>query len=325
LDILKLSDRECKILSSIQLQADASVSKISKETGCKEHGVRYSISKLFDLEVLARRSIIDLSKMGIFEYPLFFSTTYENSAAEKRLVRAIKKSTKIATTFELGGDFQFGLVICAKDVLDVDETIDYLKKIPGVGIKNQTLGVRLESTLFRRKHLSDHKSTRDYISYARSKEVYKIDAIDKLIISGLSSNKNSSRRELCRKIGLPQSTFEDRLKKLEKNKVLLAHVYGIDLKKTGIQHYRLLIYSRGDNAACYGSLRDFCSKQKNITCLHRCLGPWQFELVAEVSDARDALRISRGINDLFPKRINAIKILPMFNYLKISEFPLIPF
>ena len=53
---LRVTEKESVILAAVQLQANATASLISKETGIAEHLVRYSINKFENAGLLVRRA-----------------------------------------------------------------------------------------------------------------------------------------------------------------------------------------------------------------------------------------------------------------------------
>ena len=60
-----------------------------------------------------------------------------------------------------------------------------------------------------------------------------LDPADKIILRELLSDSRKSIRRISRKIGIPSSTIYDRIKKLEKNGIILKYTAVLDEKKLG--------------------------------------------------------------------------------------------
>ncbi len=60
-----------------------------------------------------------------------------------------------------------------------------------------------------------------------------LDPADKIILRELLSDSRKSIRRISRKIGIPSSTIYDRIKKLEKNRIILKYTAVLDEKKLG--------------------------------------------------------------------------------------------
>ncbi len=60
-----------------------------------------------------------------------------------------------------------------------------------------------------------------------------LDPADKIILRELLSDSRKSIRRISRKIGIPSSTIYDRIKKLEKNRVIRKYTIVLDEKKLG--------------------------------------------------------------------------------------------
>jgi hypothetical protein len=51
------------------------------------------------------------------------------------------------------------------------------------------------------------------------------------------------------------------------------------------------------------------------------IGSWDFEFVIDAFSAEEAMRTSEQILDFFGRDINWLKMIPLFSYPKVHEYP----
>ena len=88
-----------------------------------------------------------------------------------------------------------------------------------------------------------------------------------------------------------------------------------------MQQFRLLAYARGVSAELREHLYAFASSHRAITYYIECLGSWDFELGVEVERAEQTTAVVEQIYRNFGPELAALKILPLFQHYKITNFP----
>jgi DNA-binding Lrp family transcriptional regulator len=129
------------------------------------------------------------------------------------------------------------------------------------------------------------------------------------------------RRVLAQNLGIPLSTLEHRLKKLEHAGVIVGYYYLIDPTKIGVQSFLFLVGVKGMNAKLREELSAFAAGHPNVVVFINTIGSWDFELAVEVETARQSVQISDALHERFGSAIRFLKVLPSFGYPKVVEYP----
>lgn len=66
----------------------------------------------------------------------------------------------------------------------------------------------------------------------------------------------------------------------------------------------------------------FCLGHHNVNFLIEYLGAWDYEVGVEVENAKDILTITEQFYSRFGDVLNTIKVLQVFDYPKVSKYPL---
>lgn len=319
---MRLSDRERRILRTLELNADLTVAEIAKQTGMQTHAVAYYISKLKSSGILGpRRASVNSYRLGFFDFHFVFSLTTGSSTKRERFISALRKSPSVAWLAEVGGTHQFAMSVRVRQIQDALSFMAGVgEKFPNV-IRSQQLSIVSSVTSFGRRYL--YGKGRVVPSFKNKFEealISSLDSIDYQILRGLSELDLSSERELARLIGLPFSTVRRRIGLLEESKVINGYYHHIDAAKLGFQIFKLLIFTRSQDSRFLQQLEDFAASQENAVHYIESLGSWQNELVVEVQEAVHASQLADKLQERFESQIDTIHVIPIFRYYKASAF-----
>ena len=147
-----------------------------------------------------------------------------------------------------------------------------------------------------------------------------VDELDLRLLAQISLDPPASARQLSAAIQEPPSTIDLRLRRLRQQQVIVGYGYTVDVQAIGFQSYRLLLYAREMHVKLRQDLYKYCLAHRNICAFVECLGSWDFEIVAEVSGAREIVGLTQNIRETFGERIEQIKLLPSFRLAAHSRY-----
>jgi Lrp/AsnC family transcriptional regulator, leucine-responsive regulatory protein len=318
---MRVTEKDGEILYCAQLQANAPVSKIRKLTGYRDHTIRYAINSAVERGLLRPACFVNLFLLGLTQYEIYFSLSSEKKFSRERLLQALIDCEKVSWVGDLGGEYHYGLNICVRSVKEVADFLEGLSSSLGLIYLEKAFAARLALSFFGNKYLSNKKKSAGELCYKSTYERVDIDETDHRILSALVRTQHDSRRDLAHKLGLPFSTLENRVKKLEKQGVIVGYYYQMDASLLGIQSFMLLLNVKGFNAERKKKFYRFCQVHPNIVILIEAVGSWDFEIVAEVREARQVIQLVQELQDNFAAYLHAVKVLPSFDYPKVREYP----
>ena len=321
ISLMKLSDKEANVLAAVELRADAPMALLRKESGLREHTVRYALRSLIERKVITPLPFINLHRLGLTIYSIFFTVGGEKRGSHDALIRSLIAEPVVLWVGEFGGEYQYGVGVAAKRLSDLTVFLDALSKKHGAIFHDKAISVQISSTVFPRRYLSARKMTTKPITVTfDQREPVQLDVLDQKVLSALTSYGNLSHRQLALMIQVPLSTVELRIKKLKEHGVIAGEIYNVDAAKFEMESFKLLVYTKGLDSTLTGKLADFCRTQPNITTLIDCIGSWGYEINAEVRRPEELSRIIQQIYEHFGNSIHTIKTLTKFSYPKVRFF-----
>jgi DNA-binding Lrp family transcriptional regulator len=318
---VKLTEKEAAVIASIELRANAPMSLLRKESGLREHTIRYALRALIDRKVLAPLPFINLHRLGLTVYSLFFTVGGEKRGAHDSLIRSLIAAPQILWVGEFGGEYQYGVGVATKRLGDLTSFLDAISKKHGAIFHDKAVSVQISSTIYPRRYLTTRKITSQPITVTFDKrEPTSIDKTDEKILSALTTYGALSHRQMALKINVPLSTVELRIRRLREQGVIAGDIYSVDASKFDMESFKLLVYTKGLDSALTGRLHEYCRSNPHITTLIDYLGSWGYEINVEVRRPEELSRIIQQIYEHFGNSIHTIKTLTKFSYPKVRFF-----
>ena len=324
--MLRLSATDREVLLFSQLHADASAASIAKRAKCREHTVRRSLAKLEEAGAIQRYPYINIYPLGFAEYGVFFSLA-SGKKQRTKLLRTLEEMDRVSWLLELGGDFQFGIALCARGAGEIVDIFDTLSEQFGGIFFEKSIAVRTGWHLFPRRYLSSTKVNDGPLSCGRTSDrnttdpATTIDELDHRILSLLSTAHYGSYREVARMLSIPHSTLVHRMQQLHERNILRGFAYGVNAGVFGMQTYRLLIYMKQVSLAAKRELHSFCTTHRNVFAFIECLGSWDFEVKVEVESSEQLTEVMELLYERFGTTLQTIKVLTVLNTRKLEFYP----
>jgi DNA-binding Lrp family transcriptional regulator len=182
---------------------------------------------------------------------------------------------------------------------------------------------RMALHFFGNKYLAPHTKPSRFLSYAATRERENIDMTDHRILCALMNFPQSTWRETARRLVMPFSTFEHRMRRLKEKGLIVGSYYHFSPAALGLQSFLLLVCFKGLGHKTKAAFLDYCRLHPDVVLLIEAVGSWDFEVAIDVADTRHTIEIVQGLHEHFGANIVSCKILPSFNYSKVREYPFI--
>jgi DNA-binding Lrp family transcriptional regulator len=317
---MRLSDKERLVLAAAELRADAPMAELRKETGLREHTIRYALRRLIQRKVASPIPLVNLQVLGMTIFNIFFSVGAEKRATKDALLKAFSQSKEVVWIGEFGGEYQYGLAVVGKHVgtaLDLLNTL--AQKYQNIFFE-KSVAWQSSVTVYYRKYLTSKRMAVKPLTCRYTDQTVEIDEIDEKVLSGLTSLGGESHRQIAMALKMPLSTFELRVRKLTEKGVLAGHILAVDPTTFGMQGYKLLVYGKGLNASLAKGLSKFCEQHRSITYLIECIGSWDYEIGVEAEHPQEVTEVVQEIYEQFGALVNNVKLLNKFSDVKIRWY-----
>lgn len=312
---ITLTDKDRDVLSLIQSMASLSVAEIGKSLSMRSHVVRRSIEQLRNAQAIVPYVPINTASLGLSEYHVFLSGIGYYSPSMKGVVKKVLEHDFVPFASEHAGQLQFS--IWAKNPNDLGNLLDGILEDVPVGV-SKTVILRRFYHSFSAGSLNP-RVTPEY-ALGLFGDVVSIDEVDHKILRTICASNSVSGADVGRTIGVPASTIEYRLRRMQREGLILEQRYCVNQEKFGLQRFyvRLKVRSPMDVRE---RLMQLACKMPEIASVAEVIGAWDFELCIVMPSAFQTNEVLARIAGAIGKEYVEMDAYPHVNYLKIVNYP----
>ncbi len=314
----KLNLKDKKILFELDKNARQSNTQIAKKVGLSKDAVGYRIKQLEEKKVLSGyRTLINFQKLGYTLNRILLKLININDKKLAELISFLKKEENVWLIGRNEGEWDFAFGFLAKNNLKFYEFYDKL-----MGSFRKFIGEKLISQLIKydevdRNYLIDKKpSPRGKIEFDSEKA--DVDKIDLKILKLISNDSRIKLIDLADKLKLSSMLIHQRIKKLEKKKVIIGYKADLNVLALERDYYGVKInlsnYSEKEKI-----LNEIYSIKEMSAVLYH-IGGYDIEFDLELENTKEYHKIINYLRNKFSS-IREIKSMRAVEYYKLAHFP----
>ncbi len=318
---MRLSSRDGNIVAQLALHADSTMPELARRSGEKVHTVRYVLTELTRRGLLAKRWVVDLMACGWSRYEIFFSMSTATHKTRQAMVTWLCQLDMTTYLAEVGGEFDYELILLAKDAQQVKDLLADMAERFGESSFSKVVALHQRVHYFPRKYLAKRPIKAESLSLLGAKSAVVINELDHKILRALSEAPDLSQRELALRCSCAILTVQSHLQKLRERGVVRGAMFSLRTADFAAQNYIFLIYAKGFQRSFGEKLFRFSVAHAHCTNMKECFGSWDFEVGVEVSSYTELQEIKEELLETFVKEIERITLLSRFAVRKFDFYP----
>ncbi len=307
---------DTKIMKELDINPRETLSKLGKKIGISQQTADYRVKRLMkNSEISKFGTIINLKALGYEHYRIFISFN-NKKYSNKEIFSYLKKQKGVYWASRVGGKYDLHLVLFVKDFEELDNFIDTFNNNFPELIKNYKSEYILKHTFYNHKYLG---SKNTLIEYGYNDKIQKIDDLDWQILEKLKNNCRLSSLEISTGKKVTYKTIINRIKNLEKNKIILG--YRMFIQSSNKRPYILLLSFKDYSKSQEKNLLNFLEVNKSVTQVLRLFGNWNLYLHIRTKNEERLQDLLIDLRNKYPI-IDEFEIIPVFEDISIDTFPI---
>lgn len=316
---MKLDKKEREILVRSSLHADESIPELAKRCGVQQHTLRSCFERLSSLGAVRKVWAIDLFRLGWHRYELLYSV---RGSGGKELIEFFQSSSRVSFLGEVGGEFDYEVVILARNVGEVLDLIQDANRKCNSPFVAKSLSVQRSMNLFPRKYLSSKAPKTEVITLGAHSSEATVNERDLKILEHLGATPDIQKQELAQKVGISRVTLDDRLKRLKNAGVLQGALFNFKASVYGSQNFKVLVSTRGILPELRESFFKFAMEHRNCTNFRDGLGEWDYAFGIEVERPEDLASFRDKLWNKYGEHLAKVQVLSRLRILKNVSYPM---
>ncbi|MBT7903162.1 Lrp/AsnC family transcriptional regulator [Candidatus Woesearchaeota archaeon] len=319
----KLDNKDKLILFELDRAGRQPINELARKTRLSRDVVRYRIKQLEEKKVITNYiTLIDFTKLGYRIVRLYLKLQSTTKTTETEMINFFSKMDEVIVSYRTDGHYDIALGFLVNDLRD------YQKAYEQILIKYRKFIVEKNFCVFTnfihyfRNYLllDSPKSKKDFTELTTgSWEKFDYDLMDLKILKEISENARMSLRNLSTTLNTPLTTIKYRLKRLEKEKVIVAYRALIDFNKLGYKYYKVDLIL--EDLKIIPGLQEYVRNNPNIIYRDVAVGGSDFEFDCELASQDNFYEMIEEIKQLFPGKIRSYFYYKSIKIHKYLFFP----
>ncbi|MBS3162909.1 winged helix-turn-helix transcriptional regulator [Candidatus Woesearchaeota archaeon] len=291
-----------KILSELDKNCRITETQLAKKVGRSREAVKYRIKQLEEKGIIIDYiTSLNPNKLGYYMFKVYLKL--ENIPKEKeKFYKFLKTNKNIYWYCISDGAFDCVFAILSKEIIRYFDMINELLSQWEHLIISKVLGTMVDTRQYNKKFfLNEKKGT--LAIFGGDIINNKMDTLDSKILNILANEARIPITELSRKVNSTIEIVRTRIKKLEKEGIILGYRISVDYNKLGLEYFKAIIYFRTLTRKEEMALFEWMKNHPQSLYYIRSLAPWEVEFEFVVENYLEFNKIINELREKFPKVI----------------------
>jgi len=287
---------DLKLLFELNWNCRQTHTALGKKLRISKQVVSYRINQLEKQEIIkSYHALIDWRKLGYNSIRVYLKWHNITPEIEKQIYEEMKKDPFFMWAVKFEGDIDIGFYLWVKSIPEFSEKWFFFLSKYRRYILKQEIYESVNMVHYPMKPLIQKYRLEQKI--IGTGETADYDKIDYEILKAVTEDGQIPIVKLSKKIKLTPKAALYRLKKLEKNKIILGYNALLDTNKVGYRFYKIDFYL--NNLVHINKMFEFSKVHKNIVYRMRTIGGPDFEIEVMVKDIIEMKKLIDEIRKKF--------------------------
>ncbi len=288
-----------KILRELDFDARQPISQIARTIGLSTEVTAYRIKQLEQKGIIkGYYPVIDISKLGYMFCRFRLVVENLNSQIEEEIMQLAKENKNVGWVI-ISGSCTVGIVLYAKSIREAEESYTQLISRFPTAIKSKEFSVAHRIYHFRKNYL--YNTIEDEQLVWGGGNVIAIDDIDRKLLFSLTQNARMKYTDLATQVGLTPMAVLNRVKEMQKKKLILGFRCSLDLKKLGYNHHKIYLYLQNVSTPRKETLKEMLRTHQNVVYITEALGKSDLEFEMHVKADHEVHDFMKELREKFPE------------------------
>ena len=316
---MRLDLKDKKVMAELEMNARISFAALGRKFKLSKQVVKYRIKKLeYENLIQGYNALIDVSQLGQTIYVIYLKLIQISSKKEKEWIDDMEQNPNILAVVKNAGHWDLTAVIRCANNKKLDEILKKITSGKSDKIKEKLITSEIESSYFNTKLLFKGKEYESITSDIQDN--ISLDEKDKKIIHYLSEDCRISLLDLSNKIKMSPNGVKNKIKNLEKKKIIIGYKSKINYEKLGYLHFRVFLHLNRFTNELYNNIKFFLKSKGNVESVSRYMGYADIEFRCYTKDIVGLYNLISEIKDNFLQNIIEVDSMPIFRWEKIVYY-----
>ena len=319
----KLDRHDKRLLLELDSNSRQSFAVLSRKMGIPDETVRYRMNSLIDRGIITGFfTLIDAGQLGYGYYKILLKLHNVDESRVDQIIKYLVEFPAVNWVARFDVHFDIGFTIRVMQVVELSQFVDELRRRFTRYINKLTFAINIETEFLSRNYLGANSKRREKSGAIKAPfNPAKLDQVDFEILRALSTNTRCPATEIAKIIGITSETVQQRIKKMERRRIIIRYSLMIDPHALSQINYYVLVYLNYPTTERLCSFVEYCREHSRISYFIKALGEWNYELNLEVESLEQYRSIMMDLARKYSDIIRDYQGMPVSKVLKLTFEP----
>ncbi len=322
-NIIKIDLKDRKILRELDMNARVNIKELAKKVQLSRQVVQYRIERMRrEGLLLGALTIFDSGVVGQRWFRIIIQLNKINKVEKEKFIEHLKNHPQVFWVGEVGGNWDFIVNFIVEDQFSFNRIFEKFLEEWGKFVQRYEVLTYINVTDQARQYVLPEYEVKktEFFHEMKYDSKIKLDELDKKIISLISNNAWRSALEIGNKLKVSYKTIQNRIRELEKNKIILGYRLWIRPRKLGYETHMIFLGIHTYRPELEKQLYEFL-RHPNVTFVVKHLGLWRIGIEMDVSSSREFQDFLVELRTRFGEIISTYETFPIFEDHIVNYFP----
>lgn len=316
---LNLKDKQ--LLLELDMNARQSLGQLAKNLRLSKRGVDYKMKRLEkEGVIMGYKALINSNKLGYYYFRILISFNYLDDKTEKEFEHYIKENKNFAYVFKTQGAYDYACALWVNDIIEFKKITDYIRFTWKNAIKLIEEHLPVCVTHLQNRFLLSIKNTKKF-SIGGNVEKINLDKIEKGIIGILADNVRTPIYKIAIQLNADPKQISYRIKKLEKEKIILGYRAVLNYKTLGYSYFKCMISLANVDELEFNRIQNSLMMVPQVIFLNHGIGFAEIDLSAIFLTIEEFYSFIENLKKQFPNKISKYEIILFGENIKYNYAP----
>jgi len=320
----KLDIKDRKILYELDKNARQSNAEIGRKVRLSKEVVNYRIGRMVERgAILKFHTIVNYFKLGVVKYKLYLRLRNVDREKLEEIGEYFRKHEKTEWVVTCTGRWDMIVSYIVRNVNEFDDEVQNMMNRFSQHVQEKAMTITLYLAHHVREYLGDVPAheRRSVVYHTSADKLERVEELDLKILKIIANNARMPVREIAAQLKTTPRVVQYRLRKMEKDNIILAYKVHLDPKTMGNVFCKAIVYLASSTKERLNQFVSYCSSLPQAVWPQRVMGAWDFELDFELENYDRFQETMFDIKEKFSDIIQNYEFIIVSKEFKLNFYP----
>ncbi len=306
-----------KILITLDMDARMPLSRLAKICRISRDKVNYRLNRLLQKNILGGfYTLVDVESLGYANYIVFLKI----KERQNEIITYLKNNSHVNWLVNAETQWDIVMWVAAKDQYTfINFWKEFAERFEN-SLINTEIAV-LRSLVHYKRHFFTNEKNDDEIVVFGGRKRKEIDDKDIEILRAIAFDARSTLLDLAKKVNLNIKTLQNRLRRLEKEEIIMGYRTYLNYLELGYNYYLILLRLNNIDKETLNRIKSYIKLDPYIDVSWQLIGKANIAIHIKAKNDKHLREVWNNFKDRFQENIIDYETLLLYQQHKFVSFP----